>query len=77
MLTVKQAADRLGVRPSNVYTMVESGLIGYHRIRSRPGVRGTIRFSEEQIAVYLQATSAGGTPTKASPRQLKHIMLTE
>jgi excisionase family DNA binding protein len=77
MLTVKQAAERLGVRPSTVYTMVESGVIECHRIHSRPGTRGTIRFSEVQIQAHLQATTAGGTPVRASPVRLKHITLTE
>lgn len=53
MLTVKEVAQRLRVSPSTVYNLVEGGRIAYHRIGKG---RGSIRFSEEQVEAFLQAS---------------------
>ncbi len=63
MLTVKQVAERLGVQPSTVYAAVQSGVLKCHRIRCRPGSRGAIRITEEQLRAYLE-----GPPEEAPPK---------
>ncbi len=56
-MTVRQAARRLEVAPSTVYSLVAAGKLQ----ASRHGVkRGTIRISEEQLAAYLN--EAVGVP---------------
>jgi excisionase family DNA binding protein len=52
LLLVKEVAERLRVSPSTVYNLVEEGRISCHRIGKG---RGCIRFTEEQIEVFLQA----------------------
>ena len=65
VLTVKQVAERLGVSLSAVYLMVETGLLECHRIRCKPGTRGAIRISEEQLQAYFETTKQG--PVRAPP----------
>ncbi len=68
-LTVKQVAERLGVSPSQVYALCASGKLLHHRF----GVgRGAIRVTEEQLALYLEATRF--RPPAALP-ELQHIRL--
>jgi len=78
LLTVKDVAGRLNVSPSCIYQLVETGKIPHHRI----GVgRGAIRFTEDDIAEYLQnarelAASGGLKRTTGRPKlKLKHIKL--
>jgi excisionase family DNA binding protein len=52
VLTVKEVADRLRVSPSTVYSLVEGGRIPCYRIGTG---RGSIRFTEAQVAEFLQA----------------------
>jgi excisionase family DNA binding protein len=66
MLSVKQAAERLNVKESTIYAAVEQGLLRCYRIRTRPGSRGTIRISEEQLLDYLQGPQPGR-------KKLRHI----
>jgi excisionase family DNA binding protein len=70
MLTVKHAADRLGVSPSLVYALCGAGRIRH----SRHGLgRGCIRISEEALEEYRRASQveAGALP----PPRLRHISL--
>lgn len=71
MMTVVEVAKRLKVSPATVYALVEAGLIECHRIRTRPGSRGTIRFTEEQLQAYLGSTKV--TPSSSLPEGLRHI----
>lgn len=70
MLNVKSLSERLGVSVATVYAMVESGEIECHRIRTRKGRRGTIRFSDAQVQAYLESTKVKQT---AFPDDLLHI----
>jgi excisionase family DNA binding protein len=52
-MTVRQAARRLEVAPSTVYSLIAAGKLQ----ASRHGVkRGTIRISEDQLAAYQTET---------------------
>jgi len=55
MYTVAEIAKRLGVSPNTVYSAVETGLLECHRLKSKPGARGTIRVSDEQLTKYLES----------------------
>ena len=64
MLTVKQAAVRLSLSESKIYRLVSQRRIPHHRFD------GAIRFSEEDIAEYLEKTKnreRGNQPTKRKP----------
>jgi excisionase family DNA binding protein len=68
-LTVKAAAQRLGLSPSLVYSLCAFGVIRHTR-HGRPGKRGTIRISEEAIAEY-QASCR--TEQRAVPSAIPHF----
>jgi excisionase family DNA binding protein len=72
MLRAKQVAERLQLSLSKVYALVETGKLGHHRMD------GAIRFSEEQVAEYLDATKRerlGERPFEPtrSRSPLKHV----
>lgn len=76
LLTVKDVAQRLNVSQSCIYQLVETGKIPHHRI----GVgRGAIRFTEDDLADYLQnareLAKHGGTQSPSGRPKLKHIKL--
>ena len=74
LLSVKQAAERLGVSVALVY-----GLCERRRIRhERHGLgRGTIRIPEDAIEEYRRSVTVGpegaGQPPPRKPLKLKHI----
>ncbi len=72
MLKVSDVAKRLNLSSSKVYQLVEEGRLSHHRFD------GAIRFSEEQIAAYLEETRQERREDRKSqpfrPR-LKHIRL--
>ncbi len=56
MLSVKQAADRLGVSAQTVYGLCAAGQLRHSRV----GVgRGVIRIAEEARAEYLRGRESG------------------
>jgi excisionase family DNA binding protein len=63
MLTVTDVAKSWGVSPALIYALVAEGKLRCFRLGLG---RGTIRFSEEQIAEYLQQS-------EIHPETLKHI----
>lgn len=65
MMTVREAAARLNVKQSTAYAAVGQGLLQCFRVRSRPGSRGVIRITEEQIQDYLRGPR--------SAKRLRHI----
>ena len=76
LLTVKDVASRLNVSQSCIYQLVETGKIPHHRI----GVgRGAIRFTEDDIAEYLDRNrsqpASGRQPNSTTRPKLKHIKL--
>ena len=76
VLTVKQAAERLGVSAQTIYALCSARLLRHSRIGLG---RGRIVISEEAIAEYLRATENGAScPQVASlpqPVKLKHLRL--
>lgn len=72
MLTVKQLAERWGVAPSLIYSLVAEGKLACCRIGHG---RGVIRFTEEHIAAYLDGTTPRVEPRKAPTPRLKHLKL--
>jgi excisionase family DNA binding protein len=70
MLTVKQAANKIGISLSLVYELCRLGVLRHTR-HGKPGCRGTIRISEEAIAEYL-ATCERDEPIW-NGETLKHI----
>lgn len=70
MLTVKQAAAKLGISPSLVYALSTLGVIAHTR-HGRPGRRGCIRIAEDELERYREASKGEGR--KAAPLVLKHI----
>ena len=76
MLTVKQAAERLGVSPGLVYSLIAGKRLRYVRIGNG---RGIIRVPEDAIEEYLARQTFGPEEPKAVevPRQkpLRHLGL--
>lgn len=72
LLTVKQAADALGVSPSLVY-----GLCAARRIRhERHGLkRGSIRIPEDAIEEYRASVTVGAGPPAPEKQPRRRIKL--
>jgi excisionase family DNA binding protein len=51
-MTVREAAERIGISPSLVYALCHEGVIRHTR-HGRPGRRGTIRIADEAVEDYL------------------------
>jgi excisionase family DNA binding protein len=65
MLTVHEAAQRLGISISTLYDLVRQRRLGHHRV----GVgRGRIMFQEQDLAAYLNATKV---EAEALPQEFK------
>jgi len=74
MLTVKQAAEKLRVSPSLVYSWCEDQLLPHYRMGGK-GRRGKILIEEAALDVFLQGCKVEGKPVDASSLDLKHITL--
>jgi excisionase family DNA binding protein len=80
MLTVKQAATRIGVSVSLVYLWVESRQLAHYRI-SATGKRGHIRIAETDLDAFLasmkcgQAKDAAKPPARRRPIKLEHLQM--
>jgi len=64
VLTVKQAAERLGVSSQVVYALCASKALRHSRVGLR---RGTIRISEEALAQYLKGREVGTAAPPPTP----------
>ncbi len=71
VITVKQAARRLGISTSLVYALCSEGVIRHTR-HGRSGKRGCIRITEASVEEYL-ALSKGNGRLKTAPIPLKHL----
>lgn len=74
MLKVSELAKRLNLSESKIYQLVEEGRLAHHRFD------GAIRFSEEQIAAYLEETKQETQEHEPRQRQyrlprLRHVHL--
>jgi len=70
-MTVKQAADRIGISPSLIYALCHEGILRHTR-HGRPGRRGTIRISEDAVREYLAACEHDA-PLEQEETSLKYI----
>ena len=59
LLTVAEVAERLSVSPSLVYELVQGGKLPHVRF-GKPGRRGTIRVSEEDVAEMIASCKSRG-----------------
>jgi hypothetical protein len=82
MLTVKQAATRIGVSEALVYGWCSVGLLPHFRLGGR-GKRGGIRIAEPDLETFLQGCRVGqdepqsvAAPTPVPKRiSLRHLRL--
>jgi excisionase family DNA binding protein len=75
VLTVRQAAERLQVAPTTIYSLCARKQLTHVRIGTR---RGTIRIPEASLDAFMAgATIRSGGPAERSPRRakLKHLKL--
>ena len=70
-MTVKQAANRIGISPSLIYALCHEGILRHTR-HGRPGRRGTIRISEDAVREYLVACEHDA-PVEQEEVSLKYI----
>jgi excisionase family DNA binding protein len=71
MMTVKQAAEQLGVSESLVYEWCAQGLLKHYRFAGK-GKRGCIRIEHADLEAFLAASLHGTSPQGPA---LKHIIL--
>jgi excisionase family DNA binding protein len=71
VLTVQQAAGRLGVSRSLVYALCAAGVVAHTR-HGRSGKRGCIRIEEAALEAYRLSCRGERRPT-AAPPPLQHI----
>jgi len=78
MMTVKVAAERMGISDSLVYELCACGSLPHVRI-GRPGSRGCIRITDADINAFLASQKVGGSaPSKPPPKQekvFKHVVI--
>jgi excisionase family DNA binding protein len=78
MLTVKQAAEQLGVCASLVYGWCQSGILPHFRLGAR-GRRGGIRIAVADLETFLATLKREGRPESKPPApkpvKLKHLQL--
>lgn len=75
MITVREAASRLGISPSLVYSLVARGRIRHERFGLG---RGVIRIAEEALAEYRKSSEVQlQTPPRrsSSSLRLRHLRL--
>lgn len=75
MLTVKAAAERMGVSDSLVYELCACGSLPHVRI-GRPGSRGCIRIAVADIDAFLARQKVSGTAPPPNQRKVfKHVVI--
>ena len=67
MLTVKSAAEQVGVSQAMVYGWCQSGSLSHIRLGSK-GCKGRIRIEEADLQAFLASQKCEGRP-EATPRQ--------
>jgi len=74
MLTVKQAAARLRISPSLVYSWCEDHLLPHYRMGGK-GKRGKILIEEAVLEAFLQSRKVESGDGDSPALDLKHITL--
>ena len=73
MMTVKNAAERMGISDSLVYELCACGSLPHVRI-GRPGSRGCIRLTEADIQEFLANQKVVvSVPARSPPRLQKKV----
>jgi excisionase family DNA binding protein len=74
MLTVAQAAERLGISASLVYSLISGRKLRHCRVGNG---RGRIRIPEDAVGEYLARCTFGPNEeeARATPHRLKHLRL--
>jgi excisionase family DNA binding protein len=73
VLTVKSAAERVGVSAGLVYTWIESGVLTHYRV-GKPGRRGSIRIAETDLDAFMVTLKRGTVPEiqPLPPKPIRH-----
>ncbi|MDZ4858027.1 MAG: helix-turn-helix domain-containing protein [Candidatus Hydrogenedentes bacterium] len=74
MLTVKEAAKRLGICQSIVYQLCASGSLPHYRIGA-PGKRGKVLIESGELDAFLADHRQGSKQPPARPLKLEHLTL--
>ncbi len=79
MLTVKAAAERMGISGSLVYELCACGLLSHVRI-GRPGSRGCIRITDADINAFLASQkiewrAPARVPPSNQRKAFKHVTI--
>ena len=79
MMTVKAAAQKMGISISLVYELCACGSLPHVRI-GRPGSRGCIRLTETDILEFLASQKVGGqaparAPSREEKKVFKHVVI--
>jgi hypothetical protein len=79
VLTVKMAAERIGVSAALVYGWCNAMVITHHRL-GLPGRRGCIRIAEADLDAFIAGRKLEGRqeappPPYRQPTRLKHLHL--
>ncbi len=74
MLTVKQAAARLRISPSLVYSWCEDHILPHYRIGGK-GKRGKILIEEAALDAFLQSRKIENGVSDWQALDLKHITI--
>ena len=73
-MTVREAANKIGISPSKLYQLASSRKISHYR------VGGKILFGEDDVSAFLATCRVGvAAPAPATPQtrpRLKHLNLT-
>jgi excisionase family DNA binding protein len=75
MLTVKQAAVRLGISPSLVYGWCEDRILPHFRLGNKGSRRGKILIEETALDAFLQCRKVEAGAGNAASLALRHITL--
>ena len=73
-MTVKAAADRIGVSDSLIYEWCSAGQLVHFRF-GRKGRRGKLLIDEKDLDAFLAACRHEARPDTAPPPPLKHIKM--
>jgi excisionase family DNA binding protein len=65
--TVKELSEMLNLSPSQVYALMDSGRLGFHRFTT--GRQGAKRVSDTQLQEFLDTTLEATEGGKKSPKQ--------
>ncbi len=75
LLTVREAASRLSCGLTNLYALIDEGLLPVVRVGKAKGYRIDVQDIERFIAERKQSKHASGAASLQPHRKLKHLRL--